>query len=281
MTPRINEFDLVLPGAYCKDAARAGDGPGARPETGPAAGGPGSAMTDADRPAGAAAAQARPPQVERIETEVCGRRWVLERDGDLESLWASIGQDEFGDDERLPYWVELWPSSLVLAEWLAGRRADVAGRPCVDVGCGLGLTALVGTWLGARVAAFDYELAPLRYATRGAALNGVPQPLWLQTDWRAPGLARGAAHFVWGGDIMYELRFIEPVTAFLDHMLAPGGRAWIAEPGRNIAAPFMEHARAEGWSCERVLTRRFTHQRHPVTVHILELRREGDPAQVS
>jgi len=203
--------------------------------------------------------------------EACGRSWIIERRGDLETLWDQIGEDDFGDDERLPYWVELWPSSLVLAQWLADHRQDVAGRICVDIGCGLGLTALVGSWLGARVAAFDYEFQPLPYAKRNAQLNDVPQPLWLQTDWRAPGLAPGRAAFAWGGDIMYELRFVEPVTEFLDTVLAPGGRAWIAEPGRNIRQPFMDHARARGFSCERVLTRRFTHQRHPVTVHILEL----------
>lgn len=228
-----------------------------------------------DAASGAGSPGAQVP-VERLLPEVCGRRWIIERCGDLESLWAGIGEDDFGDDERLPYWVELWPSSLVLADWLHRRRADIAGKVCVDVGCGLGLTAIVGAWLGARVAAFDYELAPLAYARKNAALNDVPRPLWLQTDWRAPGLARGAAAFAWGGDIMYELRFVEPVTAFLDHVLAPGGTAWVAEPGRNIAAPFMDHARSRGFSCERVLTEKRKHQGHPVTVHILELRREAD-----
>lgn len=224
----------------------------------------------------ASASPAHP--VERLLPEVCGRTWIIERRGDLETLWDAIGEDDFGDDERLPYWVELWPSSLLLARWLHERQAAIAGRVCVDMGCGLGLSAIVASRLGARVAAFDYEYAPLPFARGNADSNGAPQPLWLQMDWRSPALASGCADYVWGGDVMYELRFVQPVTDFLAHVLAPGGRAWIAEPDRNIRAPFVEYARGHGFGCERVLTERFDHAGHKVTVHILELAKD-EPAK--
>ena len=86
-----------------------------------------------------------------ITVHCAGRGWRLERAADLEALWDAMTEDAAAfEDERIPYWAELWPSSLVLAEWLALRRADIAGRRCLDLGCGLGLTALVGQWLGAR-----------------------------------------------------------------------------------------------------------------------------------
>jgi predicted nicotinamide N-methyase len=220
------------------------------------------------------ASQAAPPS-ERLLPVVGGRTWIVERRGDLEAMWQQLGEADFGPDERMPYWVELWPSSLALGRWLAGQAGALAGRTCVDIGCGLGLSAMIGAGLGARVLAFDYEFAPLPFARRSAALNGVPQPLWIQMDWRAPALAPGCAAFAWGGDVMYELRFVEPVTALLDHVLAPGGRAWIAEPGRSIRQPFLDHAAARGFACSRALTERFEHQGHPVTVHILELRKPG------
>ncbi|WP_461211113.1 class I SAM-dependent methyltransferase [Desulfocurvus sp. DL9XJH121] len=211
--------------------------------------------------------------VERLAPEVCGRSWIIERTGDLETLWDGIGQDDFGDDERLPYWAELWPSSLALAGWLQAHAREIEGRACVDMGCGLGLTALVGAWLGARVAAFDYELAPLGFAANNARLNGVPSPLWLQMDWRALALRPGCAFRVWGGDVVYERRFIEPVIRFLDLALAPDGAAWIAEPGRNLGPPFIAAVGGAGLACERAETSRFEHEDHMVTVHILEISR--------
>ena len=123
-----------------------------------------------------------------LRVTACGRDWELERETDLESLWAAMttfsGPD--ADDERIPYWTELWPSSLVLADWLYERRDLLRGRACLDLGCGIGLTSLVGSWIGARVIGMDYEMEALRYARRNAARNGVPQPGWAVMDWRRP-----------------------------------------------------------------------------------------------
>ncbi|WP_297048592.1 methyltransferase [uncultured Desulfovibrio sp.] len=190
-----------------------------------------------------------------ITAHCAGRDWRLERAADLEALWDAMTEDAAAfEDERIPYWTELWPSSLVLAEWLALRRADIAGRPCLDLGCGLGLTALVGQWLGARVLALDYEEAALGFARRNAAGNGVPQPLWALMDWRRPALAARAFTRIWGGDIMYEKRFVAPVLRLLAHALAPGGAVWVAEPGRSVYEAFLHALAREGWTGRRVHT---------------------------
>lgn len=106
-----------------------------------------------------------------ISVAAAGRQWRLTRAADLEELWDAMTADPHNfEDERLPYWTELWPSSVALAGWLAARQEEIAGRACLDLGCGLGLTALVGQWLGARVTAVDYEEAALafRVAQRGS-----------------------------------------------------------------------------------------------------------------
>ena len=209
-----------------------------------------------------------------------GRSWRLERAANLEELWDAMTEDAAAiEDERIPYWTELWPSSLVLAEWLALRKDDIAGRACLDVGCGLGLTALVGRWLGARVLAMDYEEAALGFARRNAAANHVPQPLWALMDWRRPALAGRAFARIWGGDIMYEKRFVGPVLRLLAHALAPGGAAWVAEPGRTVYEAFRHALTAEAWTARRVHSAAVASpdgQGRP-TVAIWELRRPGRP----
>ena len=119
----------------------------------------------------------------RIEAQVEGRSWTLERPADLESLWEAMcarsagspglgGVPGFdGGDERLPYWVELWPAAVLLARWLHRQGEGLRGRTCLDAGCGLGLSALVAASFGARVLAFDYEAEALRFARKNAALN--------------------------------------------------------------------------------------------------------------
>lgn len=214
----------------------------------------------------------------RIRVTACGRPWELLRAANLEELWEAMTEDPRNfEDERLPYWTELWPSSLVLARWLELRRAELAGRRCLDLGCGLGLTALVGAWLGARVLGLDYEMEAVRFAARNAEHNKVcPGPLWAVMDWRQPALRPGGIDRIWGGDIMYEKRFVAPVMRFLAHALAADGVAWLAEPGRSVYDAFLQALHGGGWQGRRVFSAEVEAlyaQPVPVTVHVWEISR--------
>jgi predicted nicotinamide N-methyase len=212
-----------------------------------------------------------------IRVTACGRSWILRRPAELETLWESMTGDEFGADERLPYWVELWPASVTLCDWLLEKQKLLAGQPCLDMGCGLGLTAMAASFLGARVLAFDYEEEALRYAKENARLNGVPQPLWSVLDWRFPAVARASARYIWGGDVMYERRFVSPVLALLDHALMPGGRVWMAEPNRDVYQYFRGALAAGGWLARRAVTARtdaLYMQPEKVSVTLWELSKE-------
>ena len=167
---------------------------------------------------------------------------------------------------------------MALASWLHSRKEDIAGQDCLDLGCGLGLTAMVGQWLGARVTAMDYEEQALHFAARNAKINDVPQPLWAVMDWRSPALKAGSMHRVWGGDIMYEKRFVAPVLRFLDHALALDGAAWVAEPGRSVYDAFLHALQSGGWQGRRVYTETVEPlyaQPVPVTVHVWEICRRA------
>lgn len=211
-----------------------------------------------------------------ITFQSCGREWRLLRPADLESLWDSITDDAFAEDERLPYWVELWPSTLALALLLTKNKENIAGKICLDIGCGLGFTALLASSLGARVIGMDYEPEALVYAAKNAAINNVPQPLWTVMDWRFPAVAKGSCDFIWGGDIMYEKRFVRPVFDFLNHCLAPQGRVWFAEPGRGPYEHFSGLLAQNGWISKRVSRNKVESlhiQSVPVTANLWELRR--------
>lgn len=217
-----------------------------------------------------------------ISVRACGRLWRLQRAVDLESLWnAMLDDPQDFEDERLPYWTELWPSSIALCRWLEERRAEIAGRPCLDLGCGLGLTAMVGQWLGAQVIGMDYEEEALRFASLNARHNGVSPPLWTVMDWRQPAVRPRSIFRLWGGDIMYEKRFVAPVMRFLSHVLADDGAAWVAEPGRGVYEAFLQALHGGGLEGRRVFSERVEPlyaQPVPVTVAVWEIRRRVRPA---
>src|SRR5215204_3004899 len=72
-----------------------------------------------------------------------------------------IDEEAFEHEEFLPYWAELWPSSLALARAVAG--VELAGRSVVELGCGLALPSIVASLGGARVTATDWSPDALVY----------------------------------------------------------------------------------------------------------------------
>ena len=54
----------------------------------------------------------------------------------------------------MPYWAELWPSGLALADYVA--TLDLAGRRVLELGCGLALPSFAAALGGADVLATDW-----------------------------------------------------------------------------------------------------------------------------
>ncbi|HEX7083312.1 MAG TPA: 4-hydroxy-tetrahydrodipicolinate synthase [Gaiellaceae bacterium] len=125
-----------------------------------------------------------------------------------------IDEQAFARDEFLPYWAELWPAALALAEALPER---LGGVRVVELGCGLGVPSLVAAARGAVVTATDWAGEALDLLRRNAARNGLE--LRAETrDWREPWQER--FDLALAADVLYERRNVEPLAALLP-ALAP------------------------------------------------------------
>ena len=202
----------------------------------------------------------------------CGNIWHIRR-ADMDKLWEQMTEQESAED-HIPYWNEIWPSSLALAGWLAEMQDDIQGKKCLDMGCGLGFTALLGKWLGADVTAMDNEPKALEYAKINEFLNGIPGVEWVVEDWRKPALPPESFDRIWAGDVMYEEGFAQPIAAYLASMLKSGGKAWIAEPRREIFHHLLdilhEHHLSYKLICYLPISP-LTEQEMPVTVNIWQI----------
>jgi predicted nicotinamide N-methyase len=207
----------------------------------------------------------------RLRLRIADREFTLCRDQDMEALWESLGQEHFGADEHMPYWAEVWPASLLLSAWLTARADAIMGRRCLDLGCGMGLSALAGAAAGARVAAVDYEAAALFHAARNARTNGLAVDLAVM-DWRRPCFAPAAFDVIWGSDILYENRFYEPLVALFRTLLAPGGRIWLSEPWRQVSQPVWGRLVADGFQVSRQHEESVSFSTYRSTVSLYEIR---------
>ncbi|MCF8085740.1 MAG: methyltransferase domain-containing protein, partial [Desulfohalobiaceae bacterium] len=209
-----------------------------------------------------------------LEVTINTATYALHRPGDLESLWEGMGQGDLGEDERIPYWVELWPAAIHLAEWIAENTGEVAGRRCLDLGCGLGLCACLASGAAARVVGMDQERGAVGYTRHNARLNKLPEPDTVQMDWRRPGFKPGSFSLVFAADIVYEKRFLEPVHTFLRQVLAPGGKVLLSTPRRQTNAELISWLRSRGWGCRSLSHRRIVHRSYDMEVTLWEMRLE-------
>lgn len=213
------------------------------------------------------------PVGQRLCVRAAGREWELARPADLETLWREMDAGDPDAENHIPYWVELWPATLALCDWLAVVAKELVGFRCLDLGCGLGLSALVARSLGAEVVGMDFEAEALRFARKNAAINAVPSPCWVRMDWNRPGFAPGAFRYIWGGDVLYEQRFFEPLEALLLRCLAPGGKVWFADPERAVSRGVWTRFVSRGWSVRGCGQQDVPFAQSRMTVNIWELRR--------
>jgi predicted nicotinamide N-methyase len=163
---------------------------------------------------------------------VGGVELTLVRPSEPEAL---LDEEAFADDEFMPYWAELWPAGLALADALP---ADLAGRRVVELGCGLGVPSLVAAARGAHVTAVDWADDAIVLLRENAARNGLVLEA-VRADWRS---LDGAFDLALAADVLYEARYVEPLVQLLPR-LAP--EAIVALAGRPHEADFLRRVETE------------------------------------
>ena len=124
----------------------------------------------------------------------------------------------FDADEYMPYWADLWPAARMLAKAVL-QESWIPGTEALEIGCGLGLPGVVALTQGLHVTFSDYDPCALRFAADNALLNGLESFRTLQLDWRHPPTEL-CFPVILGSDLIYELRNVEPLVAFVKTVLA-------------------------------------------------------------
>ena len=171
-------------------------------------------------------------------------RMLRPRDGDavLDELLAEDDPEE----ERLPFWTQLWPSGTALARTVAGR--PLAGRRVLELGCGLGLVSVAAALAGAEVLAVDRSPEAVAFTAANAARNGAQvRTAVCAFDQSEPLLAEAPWDLVLAADVLYEQRNVPVLLWLLPRLVGQVGEVWLADPGRNGLETFLSGADATGW----------------------------------
>jgi predicted nicotinamide N-methyase len=154
----------------------------------------------------------------------------------------------------MPYWATPWASGIAAAEAVVADPAPFSSRRVIELGCGLGITAMALAEVGARLVLVDVWPESLAFARFNAVRQGGPgaQVRPLLADWRTAAgadllLRSGPFDAVVAADVLYEADDVAPLFDLVPRLVRPGGVAWLAEPGRTTSRLFVDAAREAGW----------------------------------
>lgn len=186
---------------------------------------------------------------DRVDIPGVAVSYEITRPADFDTLLDAAVDDP---EQNLPYWAELWPSGIALAAALLAEPGELAGLRALELGCGLGVTAIAALQRGLSLLATDYAPESLALCALNTAQNAGQSPVTLPVNWRepSPGFARAVAGgfpLVLAADVLYEARDVEPLQRLVERLVASGGALWLAEPGRPPAARFVTAMTAAGW----------------------------------
>jgi predicted nicotinamide N-methyase len=173
------------------------------------------------------------------------RTYFIEHPAEADRLMnLEAVHDAFARDEYMPYWADLWPASRMLAKAIL-HEPWTPGTEALEVGCGLGLPGIVALSMGLKVIFSDYDACALRFAADNASLNGYDDFRAMQLDWRSPPVGLGVSVLL-ASDLVYELRNVAPLVAFVKRVLLPGGVCLLTDQDRIPAHALKEILRDEG-----------------------------------
>jgi predicted nicotinamide N-methyase len=177
----------------------------------------------------------------RTRVTIGGEEVTLETPRSADEL---INEIDFERDERLPYWADVWPSSIALAGVVSAL--DGGGKRALELGCGLGLVTIGALRAGFDVLATDYYEDALLFARRNGLRATGREPQTRHADWRAFPADLGRFDLVLASDVLYEREYATLVADAIVASLAPGGVALIADPGRVALLSFVTACEQRG-----------------------------------
>jgi predicted nicotinamide N-methyase len=149
--------------------------------------------------------------------------------------------------DEIPFWAELWPSSIGLARYILEHKTDFKDRSVLELGAGVGLAGIAAKLAGGQGVQSDFTIEALRFTQVNCLRNQVAATDLLLADWRNFPIDIGSFDWIIGADILYEKSLHSQLSNIFKQYLKPDGAVLLADPGRNYGKDFIRESNVTGW----------------------------------
>lgn len=184
-------------------------------------------------------------------------------------------QADFDRDQRMPYWAELWASSIYLCTRLLRHPELAAGKRVLELGAGLGLPGVAAAKACAQKIVISdiapQAIAASRVTARENGFENDSRVCFEILDIYEPPTELGLFDLVMAGDVLFERRLRRPLLLCTKAMLKPDGEGLLLDPGREWVSGFEDEAREVGFHVEVESIPFEDLDERPVTVKVYHL----------
>lgn len=151
----------------------------------------------------------------------------------IDGLVDEMTSEDFGDDERFPYFLTIWESGTYLAEYIISNVSDLNNKTILELGSGTGLTGVLLSSFCKKIIMTDYEPFSVELCKNNAMLNKVDNYESVLGDWRQFPKLNEKIDILIAADVLYESKQVKPLVSLILEYVKKGAVAYLADPGRN------------------------------------------------
>lgn len=170
-------------------------------------------------------------------------------------------------DQPIPYWAQLWPSAIAMAQFLEANPRCYIHRRVLELGAGLGLPALVTAPLAEQVMISDLEQQAVATIRQSIDHLGYQNCRAAVLDWSRPE-TMPVSDLVILSDVNYDRDMLGVLQQTIRSLLASGSTLLLATPQRLMARDFVNGLLPAAGRQETIEVR---HQQRVVPISILQL----------
>ncbi len=197
---------------------------------------------------------------------------ILNIDALYDALIAKGDDHEDVKDERIPYWAELWPAALAMAQYISQQTNFSKDTTVLEIGAGLALPSLVIGKMVNHVTITDYLPEAIEFAAKNWNLNHTHAAHFTLLDWRNPDPAF-AADLLIASDVAYEKRMFSYLPQAFEVLCKPNGRVLLSEPNRGFAQDFLKNLPTTHFSIQKTTLKIMMHDTEYL-INILDMQRK-------
>lgn len=192
----------------------------------------------------------RPWPVRTLQIDIGDQKIHIDVIEEFDAVLNDFAREAPDDIDQIPYFADIWPSAIALAQYLSCHPAVVRNKHVIELGCGLGLPAIVAAKQGATsVTATDFHPACIPYCQANAIKNDVRHIQCHTLDWRNPQTQQTFDCII-GSDLLYEQHQIHALIGCANRISKPHAQIILADPLRQHIESAVEQLQQTGWEIQ-------------------------------